>query len=149
MTAQLNTLLRLRQYEVDRCRSQLAAQQNAERVLSERLAVLEQQREHARRDLALLTRQGQLNIEALRLRQRHLDLLAADAAALQTELSALQEATARQRDLLVQADQRQQVVERLRERLLREAQQLVDRQSDLDLESAWRARSGNSAPATW
>lgn len=148
MTAQLNTLLRLRQYEVDRCRSQLAARQNAERVLNERLAGLEQQREHARRDLALLTRQGQLNIEALRLRQRHLDVLAADAAALQTELSALQEATARQRDLLVQADQRQQVVEKLRERVLREAQQLSDRQSDLDLESAWHARSDNSAPAT-
>ena len=149
MTAQLNTLLRLRQYEVDRCRSHLAARLMAERTALERLAELEQQRAQERRDLSMLTRQGQLNIDALRLRQRHLELLVADAAALQVELTAMQRATEQQRELLVQADQRKQVVEKLRERLLQESQQHAERQANRDLEDAWRGRSGNSPLGTW
>ena len=149
MTAQLNTLLRLRQYEVDRCRSQLAARLMAERTAMERLAELEQQRTQERRDLSMLTRQGQLNIEALRLRQRHLELLAADTAALQVEFTALHQATEQQRELLVQADQRKQVVEKLRERLLQESQQHAERQANRELEDGWRGRSGNSPLGNW
>lgn len=132
MTAQLNTLLRLRQYEVDRCQSQLAEAILCERDVVERMAGIDRQREIQRQELAALTRQGQLNIYAVRIRQRHLQYLTDQQGGLRAELIAAEQATRQRRDLLLAADQRRQVVEKLRERLLQESQTRLSRNQSRD-----------------
>ena len=140
MTAQLNTLLRLRQYEVDRCQSQLAVALLHEQTLADRLQDLDRQREQQRAELSVLTRQGQLNIDALRLRQRHLQSLTEQRSALQADFDAAALVTQQQRAALVAADQRRQVVEKLRERLVNEAQTQQQGAEARELEEAWRPR---------
>lgn len=137
MTAQLNTLLRLRQYEVDRCQSQLAIAMLHEQSLADRLTELDRQLEQQRADLSLLTRLGQLNIDALRLRQRHVQHLAAQRLQAQTEFEAAAQSTQQHRAALIAADQRRQIIEKLRERLLREAQGQQRRGAAAELEQAW------------
>ena len=138
MTAQLNALLRLRQYEVDRFQSQLAVAILHEQSLAERLQDLDRQREQQRVELSTLTRQGQLNIDALRLRQRHLQFLTDQRLTCQAELEAAALVTQQQRAVLVAADQRRQVVEKLRERLVQEVQTQQQRIETRELEEAWR-----------
>ncbi len=140
MTAQLNTLLRLRQYEVDRCQSQLAVALLHEQTLADRLQDLDRQREQQRVELSQLTRQGQLNIDALRLRQRHLQSLTEQRLVLQADFDAAALVTQQQRAALVAADQRRQVVEKLRERLVQEAQIQQQRAEARELEEAWRPK---------
>lgn len=138
MTAQLNALLRLRQYEVDRFQSQLAVAILQEQSLAERLQDLDRQREQQRVELSKLTRQGQLNIDALRLRQRHLQFLTDQRLTCHAEFEAAALVTQQQRAVLVAADQRRQVVEKLRERLVQEVQTQQQRIETRELEEAWR-----------
>jgi flagellar export protein FliJ len=141
MTAQLNTLLRLRQYDVDRSQSQLAAAILLEQALKERLLDLNRQCEQQRAELSTLTREGQLNIDALRLRQEHLKRLNDQQSAVRAELATAGEAIQLQQTSLVAADQRRQVVEKLRERQLQEAQQQSRRADARELDEVCRARS--------
>lgn len=138
MTAQLNTLLRLRQHDVDRCQSQLAVARLHEQTLADRLQDLDRQRDQQRSELSLLTRQGQLNINALRLRQRHLQLLTDQLSTCQAESAAAAVATQEHRAALVAADQKRQVVEKLRERLVQATQTQQQRSETRELEEAWR-----------
>lgn len=122
MTAQLNTLLRLRQYEVDRCQSQLAAAILCEQDVAERMTAVNRQRERQQQELAALTSRGQLNIDAVRIRQRHLHYLTDQHDKLRSGYEVAEQATRQRRELLLAADQRRQVVEKLRERLRLESQ---------------------------
>jgi len=141
MTAQLNTLLRLRQFDVDRCQSQLAAAIVQERTLLDCWQVLGKQCEQQRADLETLTRNGPLNVDALRLRQRHLQLLKEQQSRAAAEVAAATKSTEQCRIALVAADQRRQVVEKLRERLLHETRFQLHRTESRELEEAWRPKS--------
>ncbi|MES2788192.1 MAG: hypothetical protein V4719_01130 [Planctomycetota bacterium] len=139
MTAQLQTLLRLRQYEVDRCQSRLAAAVLHERTLAHQLQDLSRQQEQQQAELSALTQHGHLNIEALQLRQRHRQFLAEQRISLQAEFEAAATATQENRASLVAADQQRQVVEKLRERVAQAAQTQLRRTEARELEEAWRA----------
>ena len=141
MTAQLHTLLRLRQYEVDRCQSRLAAAILHEQSLADRLPDFDRQLAQQRAELSTLTRQGQLNINALRLRHRQVQLLTAQRSLAQAEFQAASLVTQQQRAVLIAADQRRQVVEKLRARLLDELQTHRQRTAARELEEAWRPKS--------
>jgi len=141
MTAQLNTLLRLRQYEVDRCQSQLAAAILLEQSLQDRLHELDRQRDQQRAELSALTREGQLNIDALQRRQQHLQHLNDQQSAVQSEFDTAAEVTQLQRTALVGADQRRQVIEKLLERQMQEAQQQSRRADARELDEVCGARS--------
>ena len=121
MTSQLNTLVRLRQYEVDRGRAQLAALAATEHEFSDRLATLTYQIELHRHQLASLSQHGRLNIDAIRLRQQYLQLLGRQQQDLSAELAAAREAVEQHRERLIAADQRLRVAEKLRERALDKA----------------------------
>lgn len=140
MTAQLNTLLRLRQYAVDHCQSQLAAASLQERTMSDRLQDLGRQCEQQRAELAALTRQGQLNIDALRLRQRHMQFLIEQQSRAAAEVAAATNSKEQCRTALVAADQRRQVVEKLGERLVQETHIQLQRTEARELEEAWRPK---------
>lgn len=144
MTAQLTTLIRLRQYEVDRGQVQLATVLQQERALAERMAAVDQQTEVHRAQLSALSRCGQLNINAIRLRQQYLQLLAAQRGELLAQLETAQRATQEHRGRLVAADQRLKIAEQLRERVLRDAAAQRVRQESLDCEEAWRTSSRRS-----
>ena len=121
MTAQLNTLLRLRQYEVDRCQSQLASALRLERTLQDRVLDLDRQRDQQREEITELTRQSQLNIEAFRLRQRHFQTLTEQRVEAQLELETATQIAQQQRAALVTADQQRQVIEKLQARRVHES----------------------------
>lgn len=144
MTAQLNTLVRLRQYEVDRGQIQLAMVLQQERALAERVAALDRQVELHRTQLSTLSRCGQLNIDAIRLRQQYLRLLATQRLELQVQLEAAQELTQEHRGRLVAADQRLKTAEQLRERVLQDAVAQRVRQETIDCEEAWRVTARGS-----
>lgn len=141
MSTQLNTLLRLRQYEVDRCQSQLAAAILVEQALKDRLYDIDRQREQQRAELSTFTCEGQLNIDALRRRQQHLQHLNEQQSAVRAEFESAAEVTLLQRATLVAADQRRQVIEKLRARQLQEVQQQVRRADARELDEASRALS--------
>ena len=122
MTTQLNTLVRLRQYELDRSQLQLANLIRSECGVAERLEELDDQAARHRSQLSELSRHGQINIDAIRLRHGYLQLLAARRVELIAEYGAAQSATRQQRERLLAADQRLQVAEKLRDRALGESQ---------------------------
>jgi flagellar export protein FliJ len=141
MTTQLTTLIRLRQYEVDRGRTQLAIFTQQESLLAERLVGLDQQAELHRSQLSVLSRCGQLNIDAIRLRQQYLQLLSSQRDQLLADVQAARLATAQCRERLIAADQRLQVAEKLRERALREGQLRFERQETQSNDDVWQLLS--------
>lgn len=141
MTAQLNTLIRLRQYDVDRGQIQLASLQQQERELLGALEEMDRHIEHQRSDMDTLSSAGQLNIDALRLRWQYVQQLITRRTELQTRVSAAQANTRECRARLVAADQRLQVVKKLRERALA-AERVQDvKQDAIETEEAWQAGS--------
>lgn len=139
MTTQLNTLIRLRKYEVDRSRSQLAVISQQEQAWDRRLAELDGQIELHRGQLADLSHTGRLNIDAIRLRQQHLRQLAAQRVELLARQATARGETQEYRNRLIAADQRLQVAETLRDRALRESQSQIERQETRESEEAWQA----------
>lgn len=144
MTAQLNMLIRLRQYEVDRGQIQLAMVLQQERALAEQVAALDQQAEIHRTQLSGLCRCGQLDIAAMRLRQQYLQLLAAQRSELQTQFDVAQRVTQEHRGRLLAADQRLKIAEQLREAALHDASTQRVRRETLDCEDSWRISSRRS-----
>lgn len=146
MTTQLNTLIRLRQYEVDRSRSQLAVISQQEQAWGCRLAELDGQIELHRSQLADLSHSGRLNIDAIRLRQQYLQQLATQRVELLARQATAQRETQEYRDRLIAADQRLQVAEKLRDRALRESQSQLERQETAESEEAWQATARAPEP---
>lgn len=144
MTAQLKTLIRLRQYEVDRGQIQLTTVLQQERVLAERVAAVDQQVGIHRTQLSVLSRAGQLNIDAIRLRQQYLHLLAAQRHELVVQLEDAKRVTQEHRRSLLAADQRLKIAEQLRERVIQDAVAQRLRQDAVDCEEAWRISSRSS-----
>jgi flagellar protein FliJ len=141
MTAQLTTLIRLRQYEVDHGQLQLAGLLQQEQALLQRLAETDGQSDRHRSQLAELTRAGLLNINAIRLRRQYLQQLTEQREMLRSEVAIAQAATDECRKRLIAADQRLQVAEKLRERALAAAQLQSEQQAARDCEDAWRTAS--------
>lgn len=108
--------------------------------MSDRLQDLGRQCEQQRAELAALTRQGQLNIDALRLRQRHMQFLIEQQSRAAAEVAAATNSTEQCRTALVAADQRRQVVEKLGERLVQETHIQLQRAKARELEEAWRPK---------
>lgn len=137
MTSQLNSLVRLRQYELERERAQLARFMEQGRLLTQKTQELERQIELQRAELSRLSHTGQINIDGIRLRQQYLQMLAAQRVKLQGELAAAEQTTAQHRERLIAADQRLHVAEKLRERALHDMEIIQQKQTLLEHNEAW------------
>ncbi len=130
----LATLLKLRESERNERRLRLAEAREAERILGERIAELENEREDISRQSRDAVRPGPLNLDRVVQTSRFELLVEAQLRAMQDRNNQLQEELERRHEALVEADRGVRVLEKLRERWLADyqRQQLKLEQKELD-----------------
>jgi flagellar export protein FliJ len=112
----LTTLMRLRQTARDRCRQELAAEEQLERSIYERLARLDRELAELRKPAGALGHDGLIDIDRLRDTARYQSLLAAKRQAAQQECESCSAQVDRLRQSLVEADRELKSLEKLQAR---------------------------------
>jgi flagellar protein FliJ len=112
----LESLLRIRESERDRCRLELAECRRTEEELRRRLSKLRGQRDRLQQECRKAAGPGELDVDWLAEAHCYASTLLEKETELLRRMNALAENIERRRDALVQAERKVQMLEKLRER---------------------------------
>ena len=139
MEFRLQALLRYRLHQRDLCRLYLGEALTADRILNERREAIEAERLLQLREGAQLLEPGRISIDRMMSRRYHLGQLQLQTRQVDLERQIVAQQIDLCRQALLQADQRVQALEKLRDKQLREAAAQEVRREERQVEEAWQA----------
>ena len=136
----LHTLIRLRTRDRDLCVQNLASAHRRQRLIEQRLSDLQWQYDAALQAARSADGSAVLSIPDATAHRRHLLELVEAQCQLETEQAAALAAVAHERALLVAAEQRTQMLERLGQRASTAAAVVRAQSEERERDESWRAR---------